>query len=136
MRLGLGGQAPYSTPELFRRAPVVSEIEPLATYAARLERLSFVMRCALPTCLFVERVFASSHWLDLKSPTSTVREVTPVVSNISWPDDVVAEDVDKSLLVLEIRKFVKEEIIVGFEDEEPVEVRLAVWVGIGRVDDG
>jgi hypothetical protein len=35
---------------------------------------------------------------------------------------MVAEDVNESPFVLEIRKFIKEEVIVGFENKETVEV--------------
>jgi hypothetical protein len=46
-----------------------------------------------------------------------------VVLNLeSRPDDMVVEDVDESPFILEIRKCVKEEVIVRIKNKETVEV--------------
>lgn len=127
--LFLGGQTYDSVPASFRRTPIRSDVESLAMYAPRLEHLSFVVWSPLRrhgAFDFVQRIFASSHWLDLKNPTSTIREVT-LVSAGTPPDDLVAELDDRRLLISEVRRFVKDEMTVRFEDEEPVEVQRAVW---------
>jgi hypothetical protein len=48
-------------------------------------------------------------------------------SETSEPIDMVAERTQRSLLISEVRKFVTDEMVVGFEEERPVEVRRAVW---------
>ncbi|KAF8186761.1 hypothetical protein BJ912DRAFT_1042978, partial [Pholiota molesta] len=54
-----------------------------------------------------------------------------VVLNLeSRPDDMVAEDVDESPFILEIRNYVKEEVIVGFENKETVEGYCLVFFSI------
>ncbi|KAF8173634.1 hypothetical protein BJ912DRAFT_991793 [Pholiota molesta] len=126
----LGGQG---LPEDWRIMPIGDDITPLVECAPRLEHLSFVMESSLRQygwLPFVGRVFASSRWLDLKSPASTIREVTFVSSDISQashPIDVVAEHAERSVLISEVRKFTKDEVIVGYEEEGPIEVRRAVW---------
>lgn len=127
--LFLGGQAYHSTPEYFGRTPIRSDIEPLVTYAPRLEHLSFLMWSPLRRhggFQFIERVFASSRWLDLKRPTSTIREVI-LMSSTLQQSQTVAEHVDRSLFISEVRRLVKDEVTVRFEEEGSAEVRRAAW---------
>jgi hypothetical protein len=131
----LGGQAYNSRPEHFGRTPIRSDIEPLVTYAPRLESLTFMMESPLRRhggFQFIERVFASSRWLDLKSPTSTIKEVILMWFTLQEDDsdseiDMVAERVDRGLLVSEVRRLVKDEVTVRFEEKESAEVRRAAW---------
>jgi hypothetical protein len=112
-----------------RRTPIGNDITPLVEWAPCLEHLSFAMESPLArsnASQFVDRAFGS-RWLDLKSPASIVREVTFVSSNPTKPIDVVAEHADRSLLISEARKFVKDEVVVGLEEEGSVEVQRAVW---------
>jgi hypothetical protein len=112
--------------------PVRDGITPLAKWAPRLEHLRFALERPLRrrgVFQFVDVVFGSSRWLDfdLKHPTSIVREVIFVSSETSELIDMVAERTQRSLLIAEVRKFVTDEMVVGFEEEGPVEVRRAVW---------
>jgi hypothetical protein len=110
--------------------PTRDPVTPLAKSAPRLERLSFAVDSPLGReewRPFVERVFASSGWLDLKSPASSVREVTFMASETSQPVDMVAEHADRILLISEVREFVRDEVVVGFEEEGSVVARRAVW---------
>ncbi|KAF8196487.1 hypothetical protein BJ912DRAFT_1081632 [Pholiota molesta] len=122
----LGGQM-FSD---WRLTPISDDITPLVECAPRLEHLSFAIENPLRRygwLPFVDRVFASSRWLDLKNPTSIIREVTFVLPDTSQPLDVVAECADRFLLILEVRKFAKDEVIVGCEEEGSIEVRRAAW---------
>ncbi|KAF8173640.1 hypothetical protein BJ912DRAFT_991807 [Pholiota molesta] len=111
--------------------PSENPVTPLAKSAPRLERLSFAVDSPLGQQEwrpFVERVFASSGWLDLKSPASGVQEVTFVVSSdTSQLVDMMAEHVDRSLMIAEVRKLVRDEVVVGFEERESFEAQRAVW---------
>ncbi|KAF8186733.1 hypothetical protein BJ912DRAFT_1060014 [Pholiota molesta] len=110
--------------------PIRDPITQLAKGAPRLERLSFAVDSPLGReewRPFVERVFASSGWLDLKSQASSVREVIFVASDTSQPVDMVAEYAERRLLISEVRKFVRDEVVVGFEEEGSVVARRAVW---------
>jgi hypothetical protein len=127
--LVFGSQIYDAPPEDSGRAEIGSDVEPLATYAPRLERLSFAVRSPVRQCGafdFVASVFSSSHWLDLKNPNGTIREITLALSG-EEPDDSAAELLDRGLLLSEVQRFAKDDVSVGFEDEEPVEVLRAVW---------
>ncbi|KAF8186754.1 hypothetical protein BJ912DRAFT_1060034 [Pholiota molesta] len=121
--LVFGSQIYDAPPEDSGRAEIGSDVEPLATYAPRLERLGFAVRSPVRRCGafdFVASVFGSSHWLDLKNPNNTIREITLALSG-EPPDDSAAELLDRNLLLSEVRRFAKDDVSVGFEDEEPVE---------------
>jgi hypothetical protein len=110
--------------------PTRDPIAPLARCAPRLERLRFAMARPLEQEAwrpFVDRVFASGVWLDLKRPASTVREVTFMASATSRPVDMVVEHAERSLLTAEVQKFVGDEVVVGFEDEGAHEAPRIVW---------
>ncbi|KAF8186735.1 hypothetical protein BJ912DRAFT_970584 [Pholiota molesta] len=110
--------------------PTRNPVTPLANSAPGLERLSIAMGTPLAQHgwrPFVERVFASSGWLDLESPASSVREVIFLVSDTYQPGDMVAEHAERRLLISEVRKFVRNEVVVGLEQEGSVEARRAVW---------
>jgi hypothetical protein len=127
--LFLGGQTSYP---VYQRTKIRNDITPLAEAAPRLERLSFAMTSPLGergVSRFIHRIFAASRWLDLQSPASSIREVTFVFMelDVSQRMDIVAERADRSLLISEARKFVKDDVVVAFEKQDPVEVRRAVW---------
>ncbi|KAF8173610.1 hypothetical protein BJ912DRAFT_71450 [Pholiota molesta] len=114
--------------------PIRNGITPLvAKWTPRLEHLTFAMESPLDrrsVFQFVDVIFGSSRRLDfgLEHPASTVREVTFMSSSeTSEPIDMVAERTQRSLLISEVRTFVTDGMIVGFEEEGPVEVRRAVW---------
>ncbi|KAF8186729.1 hypothetical protein BJ912DRAFT_1060009 [Pholiota molesta] len=118
-------EAPPADTGSVEQTPVEINITPLAEGAPRLEHLSFAMKDPLRRSSVVELVdgvFASGRWLDLKSPASTIREVTFVASDTS-----LATHVHLRWLVSEVRKFAKDNVIVEFEEEGPVEVRRAIW---------
>jgi hypothetical protein len=104
-------------------------ITPLAEVAPRLEHLNFEMLRPLAErdVLFVDMVFGSNRWIDLQSPASIIREVTFVSMASDALIDVVTEGAYRSLLISEVREFVKDNVIIGFEEEGPVEVQRAVW---------
>ncbi|KAF8173661.1 hypothetical protein BJ912DRAFT_931884 [Pholiota molesta] len=127
--LFLGGQTSYP---VYQRTQIRNDIAPLAEAAPRLERLSFATTSPLGergVSRFVHRIFAASRWLDLKSPASVIQKITFVFMelDVSQRIDIVAERADRSLLISEARKFVKDDVVVAFEKQEPVEVRRAVW---------
>ncbi|KAF8186747.1 hypothetical protein BJ912DRAFT_970611 [Pholiota molesta] len=128
--LFLGDLVYNSAPKDLGLEPIRSDVEPLAAYAPRLEHISFAMATPIRrrgAFFFIGRVFAPSHWLDLKNAESTIREVTFVASLGEPPDDLAAELLDRNLLLSEVRMLVKDEMTIGFEDEEPVEVCRALW---------
>lgn len=106
------------------------DVEPLATHAPRLEQLRFYVLSPVQNygaSVFCNRIFRSSHWLDLKSSTSTVREVTLVLSCRLRPTNMWVESGHRSLLVSEIRRYVHAGVTVRLQEDGPVEVRRAVW---------
>jgi hypothetical protein len=79
---------------------------------------------------FVAWAFAPGHWLDLKNAASTVQGVTFVAAGAppdGMGDDLVAEFADRRLLIAEVRRFVRDEVDVGFVEEEPLEGWRTVW---------
>ncbi|KAF8186758.1 hypothetical protein BJ912DRAFT_970645 [Pholiota molesta] len=127
----LGDLIYNATPEYLGLKAIGSDAEPLAAYAPRLEHLSFAMATPLRrrgAFDFVARAFAPRHWLDLKNATSTIRAVTFVASGAP-PDDLdwVAERTDRRLLIAEVRRFVRDEVGVGFTEEDPLEGWRTVW---------
>jgi hypothetical protein len=130
----LGGQRHRADADFSE--PIRNDIITLHECAPRLEHLIFVMETPLQRhsiFQFVDIIFASTHWLhfDLKNPASAIREITFISSRTHTSDseaiDIVAEHPHSSLLVWEVRKFVKDEVVVRFGEEGPVQVGRAVW---------
>ncbi|KAF8173633.1 hypothetical protein BJ912DRAFT_71534 [Pholiota molesta] len=107
----LGGQRQRTDTEYSE--PIRNDITTLAQCAPRLEHLNFAIESPLQQRRY--------------NPASTIREVTFVSSHTSEAIDIVAEHPHRSLLVWEVRKFVKDKVVVRFEEEGPVQVGRAVW---------
>jgi hypothetical protein len=79
------------------------------------------------------QIFASTRWLNLKSQTNTIRKVTLVASYVSRPEDMVAENADRSALITEVRQHVRRKVVVVFLEPEEVERTMeSIEYGVGR----